>query len=50
MLTDTIKAAFKDMFDVVGETDFDMGLGEAIEATGMPVDVDMTKLLPPAGY
>ena len=50
VLTDTMKAAFKDMFGVVGETDFDMGLGEAVEGTGEPIDANIEELLGPTGY
>lgn len=50
VLTDAMKAAFADMFDVVGETDFDMGLGEAVEGTGEPIDANIDELLSPTGY
>jgi hypothetical protein len=50
VLTDTMKAAFADMFGVVGETDFDMGLGEAVEGAGEPIDANIDELLNPTGY
>lgn len=50
VLTDTMTAKFKDMFGVAGETDFDIGLGEVIEGTDKPVEVDIDELLHPTGY
>jgi|GEM_PF-2711157 hypothetical protein len=50
ILTNTMKAAFKDMFGVEGQTDSEMGLGEAIEGAGGLVEVDVETLLSPTGY
>lgn len=50
MLTDTMKAVFEDMFGVVGETDFDMGLGEVVEGSGEPIDANIEDLLSPTGH
>ncbi|WP_282129816.1 hypothetical protein [Roseobacter litoralis] len=50
VLTDTMKVKFKDMFGVAGETDFDIGLGEIIEGTDEPIEVDIDELLHPCGY
>ncbi|KQI67603.1 hypothetical protein AN189_14930 [Loktanella sp. 3ANDIMAR09] len=50
VLTDTMKAVFKDMFGSVGETDFDMGIGEAVSGIGEPIDVNMEDLLAPTGH
>lgn len=30
--------------------DFDIGVGEAVEATGLPVEADVEALLMPGGY
>lgn len=50
VLTSTMKSAFENMFGSAGQTDFEMGLGEAIEATEQPVKVDMAQLFSPTGY
>lgn len=50
MLTDTMKAVFEDMFGVVGETDFEMGLGKVVEGSGEPIDAIIEDLLSPTGH
>ena len=35
---------------MVGETDFDMGLGEEVEATGDPINANIEELLRPTCY
>lgn len=50
VLTDTMKAAFEDMFGVVSETNFDMGLGEAVNGIGEPIGASIEELLNPTGY
>jgi len=50
VLTDIMKATFADMFGAVGEVDFDLGIGEAVEVTGEPIDAEIDTLLAPSGY
>ena len=50
VLVDTMKAAFEDMFGVVGGTDFEIGLGEEVEVTGEPIHENIGELLNPTGY
>jgi len=50
VLTTTMKAVFKGMFGVANETDFDLGLGEAVEVTGRPIGADVEELLRPTGH
>lgn len=50
VLTDMMKATFENMFGQFGETDFNLGLGEAVEGTGEPIDANVEELLNPTGY
>lgn len=49
-LTEVMKTAFEEMYGVSGETSFEIGVGEAVEATGEPLTVDVAEVLAPAGY
>lgn len=49
-LIDTMKGTFQSMFGTVGEVDFDLGVQEPVEATGMPVKMDATALLDLTDY
>lgn len=50
VLTDSMKATFKDMFGMTGETSFDVGIGEKIEGTGDWIEPDIDKILNPTGH
>lgn len=50
VLTDTMTDAFMNTFGAVGKVDFDIGVGEAVEVTGLPVEADVEALLIPTGY
>ena len=50
VLTDMMKATFQDMFGMVGETDFKLGLGEIVEGTSEPIHPNIEELIAPGGY